>query len=193
MPLNQINSHSKSFDSNPKLSSSASVSSPITQLKLKKLQEALTQHYSKEQLTQLGIIIPSIEANNGNARPNLQTNENLDIKEKTESNKTIFNTMPRQKHVNSSTGANSGINNSAFFYSPASFISNNNNFNDINRNLNSFSQNNTMKSINTDNKNSNNFSNTPNSSFNVYDSNGSRSKYQNMRDYRYERITTLLI
>jgi hypothetical protein len=35
----------------------SNTSSPITQLKLKKLQEALIKHYSKEQLSELGIII----------------------------------------------------------------------------------------------------------------------------------------
>jgi hypothetical protein len=158
------------------------------------LQEALTKHYSKEQLTQLGIIIPSMDANIENRQTNqMQANENASNQDNLESNRTMFNTMPRQKHVNNnSTNANGGgggLNNSAFFYSPSSLASSaNSTSND--RNANALNQYNNMLIsnnifYNNNNNNSSNLNNTPNTSFSFYDSNNSRSKYHNMRDYRY--------
>jgi hypothetical protein len=53
-------------------------SSPITQVKLKKLQEALTKHYSKEQLTQLGIVIPGVNSDPNDNNNKIDTNlENI--------------------------------------------------------------------------------------------------------------------
>lgn len=57
--------------------------SPITQMKLKNLQEALAKHYSKEQLSQLGIVIPNISNNSTQQQyaPRTHSNDSFNDKE----------------------------------------------------------------------------------------------------------------
>jgi hypothetical protein len=56
----------------------SNTSSPITQLKLRKLQEALIKHYSKEQLSELGIIINENFQNTNEKKGPISTSTFLD-------------------------------------------------------------------------------------------------------------------
>lgn len=70
---------SKRHEQNQQENNLNMASSPITQIKLKSLQEALVKHYSKDQLSKLGIVIPSTcslpSSKKFDDKENLKTND----------------------------------------------------------------------------------------------------------------------